>query len=1031
MRRSQSRLVRLVLAGVLHSVTGLANVELTVTNPNGTARVGCATAELAELGLADVQIGSVVDKSTGKELPFQVGNGRLAVVATLPAYATHVLAAKVERGSAAGKLTIDEDEATLSVKTSLYTLTLDKARGHVLKCIRDNRRKRDFKLQHSGLTLFREAENEKYIKRWMGVPTRYDQAKAKVRCTVIERGPLVAKLRLSWETAVGGVEETLTFVDGMRTVRHACKLRTTKPVINAKFHMSMWGFSSGRSEGLLYPEGRRFTGLWDVGYCRPTPGYRYAYNPKRRSGFGLVTHDAAGTDYFHFFMRGTQEGWGGDHMRLELYTRTLRWDRVPGALQFDFSIMIGGTPEEAARLAGKPAAPFTLGRGGGVIVTGIGTPGLRGAVLARRENALKVSLASAKPGGRLAVQVDGRPLFESGVSAGAAGKWTPKESDLGWHDLTISLAGRTQTYRVEVSRPVTIEKVWPPKLIHRLGELAKTEVVLQSHSTGVESVGMVSEVISGIDEIRVADRRQVVLQPSERRQILVDWNSGEREYGLTFRVKLLDGDRLIDEAEEYTSATNFAPKVAQVGIYNPSCRQEGSEHSWMQQMREKGFGIVEYYCWMPDELLNLTPDGDKWHPHTESQGAYEVTLTKKFLKTLVGEAHKRGVHVYAMDSGMLSLPGILDRPELVKYTPDGQPWIYCGRIQDGERRYAVGVSNPYTREFVKEWAEEMAASVDLFGWDGCRWDWGFVPSKPTDPLHWEETEEEKEKRKWYDSTGVPSTKLFPDPDGTGAELLHRWRETVNKRHPSFVYGTNGGASAEHQRSVPRYFKESSTHSLLLFEYLLSSVKEEHNTWAKWAEVMTEATQRVRVNGAQPCVGYKAGTLAGGIARRMSAYLMFASGCHWAKGAGQRHSLDELWKQFRFALRFSEYYYDPGFRLLPADRRDEVGVQAHPRVFWKQFVYERVRPAARDVTVHLLNLPENDYIVMHHEVPTVKENIAVSLKLKPGEKLKRASIMLPDPLPHAEPLKCSIDAGTAMARVPRLETAAIVLLEVTR
>jgi len=989
--------------------------------------VGCATAELTDLGLTGVQVGSIVDKSTGRELPFQVGNGRLTVVAELPAFATRLLVARTERGSVAGKLSIDEDEASLTVKTSLYTLTLDKARGYVVKSIRDNKRKRDFKPQHAGLTLFQEAENEKYIKRWMGVPTRYDQAKAKVKCTVVERGSLTAQLRLTWGTAVGTVEEVLAFVDGLRTIRHDCTLRTTKPVINAKFHLSMWGFSSGQSEGLIYPEGERFTGLWNVGYCRPTPGYRYAYNPKRRSGFGLVTHDEAGTDYFEFFMRGTQEGWGGDYMKLELYTRTLRWDPVPGELQFNFSLLVGGTPDEAAHLAGKPAAAFTLNRGGGATVASLSTPGVGGAVLVGRENALAISLASAKPGSRLAAQVDGRPLFESD----GVGKWTPKESDLGWHDLTLSLAGRSHAYRVEVCKPVTIEKVWPPKLIHRLGEPAKTEVVLRSHSTRAESVEMVSEVIAGIDEMRVVDRRQIELEPGERRQILMDWNSGKREYGLTFRVRLLAGDRLIDEAEEYTSATNFAPKVAQVGIYNPSCRQEGSEHSWMQQMREKGFGIVEYYCWMPDELLNLTPDGEKWFPHTESQGAYEVTLTKKFLKTLVQEAHKRGIHVYAMASGLLSLPGLLDRPELVKYTPDGQPWIYNGRIQDGQRRYAVGLSNPYTREFVKEWGEEMAASVDMFGWDGCRWDWGFVPSKPSDPLHWDETEAEKEKRKWYDSQGKPSTELFPDPDQIGAELLHRWRATVNKRHPSFVYGTNGGASAEHQRSVPQYFKESTTHSLLLFEYLLSSVKEEHNTWEKWAKVMTEATQRVRANGGQPCVGYKEGTLAGGIARRMSAYLMFASGCHWAKGIGQRHSLDELWKQFRFALRFSEYYYDPGFRLLPEGRREEVAVQAHPRVFWKQFVYERVRPAARDVTVHLLNLPENDYIVMRHEVPTVKENIVVSLKLKPGERLKRASIMLPDPLPHAEPLECSADAGVSAVRVPRLETAAIVLLEVTR
>jgi hypothetical protein len=273
--------------------------------------------------------------------------------------------------------------------------------------------------------------------------------------------------------------------------------------------------------------------------------------------------------------------------------------------------------------------------------------------------------------------------------------------------------------------------------------------------------------------------------------------------------------------------------------------------------------------------------------------------------------------------------------------------------------------------------------------------------------------------------------LFPDPDRTGAELLRLWRETVRARHPDYVYGTNFGASAEAQRLTPLYFKEASTDSFLLFEYLLGSCNEEYNTWEKWAQAMTEATQRVRLHGGQPCIGYMRGYAADGTALRLSQYLMFASGCHWAGGAGMPYSLDDSWKRFRFATRFSEYYYDPGFLLLPEERRGEVSVEAPPRVFWKQFVYERQREEGRDVTVHLINLPESDYIVMHHEVPTVKENLGISLQLQPDEKFQRASLLLPDPFPHAEPLEGRVEGATLKVRIPRLETAAIVLMEMSK
>ena len=1015
------------LAAWLWPLAFSAGAELLLTNPNGTPRTGCATAPLSHLGLAEKQVGKLIDKATGKELPFQIHGGQLAVVAKMPPYAAHALEIRPERGSAKGALAVTQDAAALTVRTSLYTVALDKARGYVIRSIRDNRRKVEFKPQNCGLSLFQEGENPKHIKRWMGVPPRFDQAQAKVKCEVLESGPVMARLRLSWGTPVGRVEEILTCTDGTRTIGHECRWSYTKPAINARFHLSMWGFSSSRSEGLIYPEGERFTGLWNIGYCRPTPGYRFAYNPRRKSGFGLVTHDTPGTSYFEFFMRGTQEGWGGDFMKLELYSKCLRWQPMPGECRFTFSLLVGGTPEEAEAIAATPVAAFTLARGPVPHVARLSLPATGGPLLVGRENALTASLAGAAPDARATMLVNGDPLPGSGA-------WQPRLTDVGWHDLTVSVGNHRQGYRVAVARPVTIEKVWPLKLIQRIEEPARAEVVLQSHSTSAETVDLLSEVIGGIDEKRQVDRRAVTLKPRERKRILVDWNSGEREYGLAFRVTAFLNGRPIDQAEDYTSATDFAPKVGQVGIHAPNAKQEGSEHSWAQQDRERYFGIVEYYVWMPDELLDLTPDTPSWRPHTESQGAYETTLTKKFLQNYVKAAHERGVHVYAMDAGMLSLPGILDRPELVKYTPDGQPWIFNGKIYGGERRYAAGMGNPYTREFVREWGEEMARSVDMFGWDGCRWDWGFVPTVPADPLGLDEKQQDRfgaeEKRVWHNFRGEPSTKLFPEPDKTGAELLRVWRAAVAERHPRYVYGTNFNGSAATRARMPLYFKEATTQSLLLFEYLLDS-SNHYPTWETWAKHLTEDTQNVRANGGQPCVGYMRGYCAGGTALRMSQYLMFAAGCHWAGGAGPRHSLDDTWKRFQFALRFAEYYYDPGFLLLPEDRRAEVSVQAHPRVFWQQFVYERQRPHGRDVTVHLLNLPKNDHIIMHHEVPSTKENIIVSLRLKPREELTRASVMLPQPRPHAESLKITKAGETVTARVPQLATAAIVLLEVTR
>jgi len=82
MERRCPRVVELVfLAAGLWPLRPSAGAELILTNPNGVPRTGYATASLTRLGLAEKKIGKLIDRVTGKELPFQVQRGQLAIVA--------------------------------------------------------------------------------------------------------------------------------------------------------------------------------------------------------------------------------------------------------------------------------------------------------------------------------------------------------------------------------------------------------------------------------------------------------------------------------------------------------------------------------------------------------------------------------------------------------------------------------------------------------------------------------------------------------------------------------------------------------------------------------------------------------------------------------------------------------------------------------------------------------------------------------------------------------------------------------------
>ncbi len=837
---------------------------------------------------------------------------------------------------AKAEVRVTQDEKSLEVRTPLYTLVLDKARGYVPQSLRDNRSGGQTLFSHGGLDVVEGGQNPKFIPRsWFAVPRRYAQAEAQVSCTVGDATSAGAEVVLEWSTGVGKVRQTLKFADDSRQINVECRVDYVKPVIHAGFFLESQSFSSEKSEGVFYPGEQRAVGIGRRGFCLPSPGGKFAWNPLRRAGFGLGTRDGEGTAYIQFLMYGRKEGYSNDMTRLSVYSRDHQQEAArSGRIQFNLTLLAGGTPA-------------------------------------------------------------------------AAQAWL-------------------ETLLPPTDKPLVIEKVWPNKVVYRPEEEATAAVTLRNPSDAVRTGQLICEAVTGLDEVRRLDEREVTLKPHQRLTLEIPWNTGQRQWGMAFRARLLVEGKEVDEAQEYAGVTDFAPSVSQVGILNPGdSREVGSEAGRAEMFRENYYGIIEYYCWMPDEILGLAPKGEQWHPHTESQGAYEVTLGKAFVQTLVRELKTRGIATYSMLSDFLSLPNILRHPELAQYTSDGQPYLYNGRIYDQKRRYAVGPANFFNADRVRQWAEETGDSIDMFGWGGCRWDCSFLPTAMSDPLHLQ-AERPEEDKTWHDPSGKASTALYPDPDRTGARLLRLWRQTVSRRHPDFIYGANLRSSEEMVKAFPMYFKEATSHSLILMEYLLNSSKPPNHTWQAWAKNLTDAAQRVRANGGQPSVGTMRGYLPGGVSLAMSQYLIFASGVHWGADAGPRYSLDDSWKRFAFALRYAEYYYDPAFKLMDEAEKN-VTVEGNARVFWKQFVYERPRPGGRDVVVHLLNLPKEDFIIMHHSRPAVQHDIGVRLKLQSGERVARAAVLLPEPRPHAEAL--SVKGGGAV--VPELRTAAIVVLEVRR
>lgn len=521
---------------------------------------------------------------------------------------------------------------------------------------------------------------------------------------------------------------------------------------------------------------------------------------------------------------------------------------------------------------------------------------------------------------------------------------------------------------------------------------------------------------------------QIQFAPWESRQWRRDVpNTSDMRWGITAGVEIRENGQLTDRKNDVFSCTSFPPEAVAADIVNAgNCRQDGFEQEWADYLKRCHAGIVEYYCWAPSTWSPKSEDGlaidkEKWEPHTESQGAYRTTLTRSFVQGFVNASHARGIRILAWITGLVNHEVMLEHPEMLQYCPDGQPSVYNGRVY-GDKRFAVMKLAPYTQKAAADWGRQMADSVDRFGWDGCRWDWKFLPNVSSDPIY-----ADGSPVVWHDWRGVPSTTLYPDQDAVGTACLSAWRKAVSERHPDFIYGTNLRADDSLSQVAPKYIAEASRNAYLQFEFLLN-FGTKYPTYAKWAGELCKTVQRCRIYGGQGTVGFMKGVEEGSVSERMARHVCHAAGCKWLGGNREIRYHGSQRNSVPFAIRFAEYFYSTDFRLLPEERRKkEVMAENGDECFFRQFIYERHMKDGRQMAVHFVNARPDTYVTVFQPRPEIRRNMKVAVSPMKDERLARAFALLPGKEPACIPLQISGN----MVTLPDWEEAVSLIVEFSK
>ena len=615
--------------------------------------------------------------------------------------------------------------------------------------------------------------------------------------------------------------------------------------------------------------------------------------------------------------------------------------------------------------------------------------------------------------------------------------------------LSGDLATAVAAARGELSGAPAVQlcDIEPDRVYCRKGGENALTTTLVNNTAEARTVKVAVELASGFDDVRRVSEEVLELKPGEMRVYRKGYSFADRpdfEWGLAVRVRVSDANtgELLDCRSDVTSVANRGFNASGVGITNAgTTKQDGAEAAWADVFRRQYIGMVEYYAWSPstwdpERKMGQAPKVDEWWPTSDSQTGYINMITKKFLKTLIEEFHKRGVDAYDWITGLCNYRQAVAHPDKFQYCRNGQLAIYAGRVWKPEEnkllkvptRFAVAKIAPYTVEDAIDWGEQTVESIEMFGWDGCRWDWGWTPCAPNDPLYMAELLLDKTKFEWFDSKGVSCFEKYPDPDATGTECLRAWRDTIAKKHPEFTYSANIHATDSAFKSMPRYMAETCRDGLALLEYLIpGGAGDKLRTFEKWGSQLANDNQNVRRCGSHSEVGHISTFCAGSVGGQLTRYVCHAAGSKWWGGPGDMRYWGAKHRSLPFAIRFSEYFWSLDLMSVPAaDLPSKVEVVGD-RLFWKPFVYERVSDGVRELVVHVVNVDPGLYmIVKHPDVKAVKD-LKVRVKPAPGEKSVEAWGLVPGD----EPTAVRLAGGGGEFTLPRLEEAAALVFRFSK
>ena len=582
-------------------------------------------------------------------------------------------------------------------------------------------------------------------------------------------------------------------------------------------------------------------------------------------------------------------------------------------------------------------------------------------------------------------------------------RWAGKE---GSPDLRLD---RFEIVRLGDLPPLRIAKVWPDKVRYKTSEKGTVTVTVENLSARPQDAQIRLELLHDLAPPCDLGALPIHVEPGQTTEVAIPLDHGGELFGYAIRATLVQGERKLDEAEEYFCVHDNPWAVATGArdeelpdyysvwhhvFYSIGATDPGIEEC-AQRAREEYRTCTEFFSWAPGEAFGLTPKEEIW---VRGNGG-NLLRSKREIQREVAALQRHGIacitYIAYQAMGEATVKMIQERPEWFAYSADTGDHVEWYRVhelhkqrefwakfdweryrreaapaspafshtQEGWKRYelfwkpyreqafklsTIGyfVPNYKLPEVVDYCADQAIASAKMFGWDGLRWDCGHLNTGPVYGPY----------RPYLDFFGRPLAETPEEMEQHTIANLKRLKARVRKELPLFAIGTNFGSVRE-TRQYPEMAAELCREGGWMLDevcYGYNAPQSPYHWWDKYYEVMAAQGEYITSRGGHyhPFSFNRNG---GKYPADRLYETVFRLAGNGHPNVLYFNSCTPCGNFSQFCVRFGRFLFDRRLRRV-SQPRDAITVSGSAPLWWDKTVHRLKRPSKEVWVLHLINPP---------------------------------------------------------------------------